>query len=129
MIQAKRASSRIGAKIEWILLAPGYIACTKIVLIPTDDFLLKYVDVRGLSPVNPRHHENVLTWMINNRPLLVGEDNFIFSIDDFVTARKRSEPGPSRLADSLESWIAKDSNSRLHVWRSIYLKAAKDTNH
>ncbi|KAE9380009.1 hypothetical protein N431DRAFT_325452 [Stipitochalara longipes BDJ] len=54
------------------------------------DFLTKYVDIREFSPVNPRHHRSVHTWMIDNRPLLEGEDAFIFSADDFIAARRMS---------------------------------------
>jgi hypothetical protein len=79
---------------------------------------MKYVDVRGLSPVDPRYHRNVHTWMIDNPPLLEGEDAFIFSLDDFITARRSSENSlqhESRIADVLESCIAKYPQSRLHV--------------
>lgn len=56
--------------------------------------------------------------MINNPPLFDGEDTFIHSIDDFITARRKSENNlrhGSRIADALESRIAKHPNSWLHV--------------
>jgi hypothetical protein len=56
--------------------------------------------------------------MIDNRPLFEGEDSFILSVDDFITAKRLSEYDPqrgSRIADRLESYIAKRPNSWLHV--------------
>jgi len=89
------------------------------VLTRLGDLLLKYADVRSLSTVNPRHHRSVHTWMIDNRPLFEGEDAFILSVDDFITARRVSGYGPphgSRLAEMLESFIAQQPRSGLRLW-------------
>lgn len=93
------------------------------------DFLLKYVDVRDLSTVNARHHRSVHTWMIDNRPLFEDEEAFIYSVDDFIMARRSSSQGSlhgSKIAEQLEDWIAKQPRSGFRSWLHGWVKGGRE---
>jgi hypothetical protein len=60
--------------------------------------------------------------MIDNRPLFEGEDAFILSVDDFITARRVLGHGPghsSMLAEKLESFVAQQPRSGLRLWLHV----------
>ena len=80
----------------------------------TDDFLLKYTDVRALPKVPPRYYESVQNWVSGNAPLNKGEDIFLEDRDDFVTARRTPET-KNLIEDVIEKYATKYPGSRLNV--------------
>jgi hypothetical protein len=66
----------------------------------------------------------VHTWMIDNRPLFEDEEAFIYSVDDFIMARRSSSQGSlhgSKIAEQLEDWIAKQPRSGFRSWLHVCL--------
>ena len=63
-----------------------------------------------------RHHRSVYDFNINNRSFEGGEDSFLFEIDDFVSAKRRSISRKSnRIEDFIETFLQNNPDSRLHV--------------
>jgi hypothetical protein len=80
----------------------------------TDDFLLKYTDVRALPKVPERYHQSVQTWVYDNGPLNKGEETFLELRDDFATARRTPET-KNLIEDFVEKCATKKPDSWLNV--------------
>jgi hypothetical protein len=80
---------------------------------------LKFVSVKALARPSDRVHRFLHNWMIDNRPLLHRQDDFIHQINDLVLATKRDEYNTigSRMDAFIEKVLAGDSNF-IHVWRA-----------
>jgi hypothetical protein len=56
-----------------------------------DDFFEKFVNIKALARPSERTHADLHNWMIFNRPLLEGEDDFIYHISDLVSSKRTNE--------------------------------------
>ena len=84
----------------------------------SDDFLLKYVKVRALAKPSKDMHRYLHDWMIENRPLVEGEDDFIHHINDQVSPMKGRESASqqdNRVNDFIEKYLARTPGSIMHV--------------
>jgi hypothetical protein len=66
--------------------------------------------------------------MIDNRPLEEEEEAFIYSVDDFIMARRSSSQDSvhgSKIAEQLENWIAKEPRAWLKSWLHVCLCVAR----
>jgi hypothetical protein len=82
------------------------------------DFLLKFASVKALARPSDSVHRYLHDWMIENRPLHQGEDDFIYLINDLVFARRSDEYNPqqgSQIDAFIEKYLAGDSKSFIHV--------------
>jgi hypothetical protein len=60
------------------------------------------------------------------KPIAEGKDDFIFHIEDFVSAAKHSEKG-TRLGDFIESYLDRWPNSRIKVCVDTVYNKLKST--
>ena len=84
----------------------------------TDDFFEKFVNIKALAGPSERTHADLHNWMIYNRPLLEGEDDFIYHISDLVSARQRNEYSSqqgNRLDDLITAYLAGKPGSFIDV--------------
>ena len=56
-----------------------------------DDFFEKFVNIKALARPSERTHADLHNWMIFNRPLVDGEDDFIYHISDLVSSTRTNE--------------------------------------
>jgi hypothetical protein len=86
--------------------------------IPADreivELLVQDTQIRALGQPPPRHHLGLFNWIWNNKPLAEGKDDFMFHVDDFVSASKHSETG-TRLADFIEEYFDRRPDSPFKV--------------
>jgi hypothetical protein len=83
-----------------------------------DDFFEKFVNVKALAKPSERTHRHLHKWMIDHRPLLEGEDDFIYHINDLLSARRKdeynSQPG-SRLDAFIKTYLGGEPGSVFDV--------------
>jgi hypothetical protein len=69
-----------------------------------DDFFEKLVNIKALASPSERTHADLHNWMIYNRPLLEGADDFIHHISDLVSSTRRNESS-SQQGNRLDDFI------------------------
>ncbi|KAH6679129.1 hypothetical protein B0J14DRAFT_580081 [Halenospora varia] len=77
------------------------------------EFCLKYTDMRALAPVPLRDQRSLQNWMVSNRPLAEGEDDFILVLEDLVAAKRKGESAkpPNEIQEGIFDWIANHPDS------------------
>jgi hypothetical protein len=83
-----------------------------------DDLLWKYCRIKTLAKPSKRMHRSLHNWMIANRPLVEGEDDFIHHVKDHVSTVQKSlypSQGQGRMDDFIEKYIARYPGSLIHV--------------
>lgn len=83
-----------------------------------DDFFEKFVNVKALAKPTERTHRHLHKWMIDHRPLLEGEDDFIHHINDLLSARRKDEYNSqqgSRLDGFIKTYLAGEPGSFFDV--------------
>ncbi len=78
------------------------------------ELLVQDTQIRALGQPPPRHHLGLFNWIWNNKPLIEGKDDFMFHVDDFVSASKHSETG-TRLADFIVEYFDRWPDSPFKV--------------
>jgi len=58
--------------------------------------------VLGIGAASPRRHKSVLNWILKEKPLYKGLNDFIWHIDDFVSVTGYS--GPDGSSEDLGFW-------------------------
>lgn len=83
----------------------------------TGEFCLKYTDMRALVPVPLRDQRSLQNWMVSNRPLAEGEDDFILVLEDLVAAKRKggSSKPPNKIQEQIVDWIANHPGSLITV--------------
>lgn len=76
--------------------------------------LLLESQVRTLGQASPRNHLGLLTWMMNEKPLVDGKDSFILYPEDFVSVAKQADKG-TVLGDWIEAHVLDRLHTRLRV--------------
>ena len=75
---------------------------TKLIVVSTDKLLLQDSQLRALSRPSDYNHRTVFNWIWNTKHLDLGEFDFIYQIEDFVSVAKPRQKGSN---DPLElSW-------------------------
>ena len=93
-------------------------------LTPEDDLLLKYSQVKAQGEVNPRHHRSIHNYVTKNRSIKRGEEDYLYSIDDFIAVRRQSETRTQRgrrAQDVVEDFVARRPGTWLHVCATALL--------
>jgi hypothetical protein len=83
-----------------------------------DDLLLKYVNVKQLAQPSEHTQRKLHNWLIENRPLVEGQDDFIYHINDHISPVKKNEYA-SQQGSPMDAFIDKflvgEPGSPLHV--------------
>lgn len=73
--------------------------------------------MRALAPVPLRDQRSLQNWMVSNRPLAEGEDDFILVLEDLVAAKRKGESAkpPNEIQEGIVDWIANHPDSLITV--------------
>lgn len=71
--------------------------------------------VRALGQASPRNHLGLLTWMMNEKPLIDRKDGFILHPEDFISVAKQSDK--AMLGDWIEAHVLGRWPTKLNVSR------------
>lgn len=78
----------------------------------TDDILLKDSSLRALAPAPARDHLSVFNWIYAEKPLDVGQYDFIYHRDDFVSLPNKPQEG---FDDLIKAFLNRSPGSRIQV--------------
>ncbi|KIN08807.1 hypothetical protein OIDMADRAFT_23563 [Oidiodendron maius Zn] len=76
----------------------------------TDDILLKDSSLRALAPALARDHLSVFNWIYAEKPLDVGQYDFIYHRDDFVSLPNKPQEG---FDDLIKAFLNRSPGSRI----------------